>query len=489
MTKTFSDIGKLIKNYLSDKDQKLIRRAFDFAKKIHQNQKRKTGDPYISHPEAVTYYLAKLKLDAATLSAALLHDVIEESSITIQALEKEFGKEIAQLVEGVTKTGEIKLREKISYTHGLEIQVRNLRKMFLVMAKDLRVVLIRLYDRLHNMQTLYALPKEKQLRIAQETLEIYAPLAHRLGMGELKGTLEDLAFPYVYPKEYRELKKMISDKFSERQKYIEKVKNFFQQKLDAENISATIDGRAKHLYSLYEKLLKYDNEFDKIYDLVALRIIVSSIADCYKVLGIVHDHFKPLPGRIKDYIAVPKPNGYQSLHTTVFCLEGIICEIQIRTYKMHEQAENGVAAHWHYGEKKKADKTPSEEISWVKELSRWRMFPKKSQDFINALKIDIFSDRIFAFSPKGEIKDLPLDATPIDFAYEIHTDLGNQCIGAKINGKIAVLNAKIQNGDIVEIVTRPGSKPKEDWLTFTKTAKARYLIRDFLKSKRQRGLI
>jgi GTP pyrophosphokinase len=487
--KNFEDIQKLIIRYLSSEDQKKIKTAFLFAEKAHQNQKRKSGKPYIQHPLQVTYYLAQLKLDAATLSAALLHDVVEESSVSADDLKKEFGDEIANLVEGVTKTGEVKFREKVQYTQGVEVQVRNLRKMFLVMAKDIRAVLIRLYDRRHNMETLFPLPKEKRDRIAKETLEVYAPLAHRLGMGELKGTLEDLAFPYVYHKEYHQLKKMVADKFTERQEYIDRVKKFFQKELVSEDTQATIDGRAKYLYSLYKKLQKYDNDFSKIYDLIALRIIVSSVVDCYKVLGIVHDNFKPLLGRIKDYIAVPKPNGYQSLHTTVFCLEGKITEIQIRTRAMHEQAENGVAAHWHYGEKKEAGKVSEKEISWVRELSRWQLFPKKSKDFIDALKIDLFSDRIFAFSPKGEVKDLPQDATPVDFAYEIHTDLGNECTGAKINGKIAALDAQIKNGDIVEVISRPGSKPKEDWLSFVKTAKARYLIRDFLKTKRQKGLI
>jgi len=486
---TFSKVEKEALNYLSKKDLKKVKSAFLFAEKAHRGQKRKSGESYICHPLAVTYNLAKLGLDLETLQAALLHDVVEETDITISDLEKKFGKTVSQLVDGVTKTGQVKFRERGDYAHGLDVQVKNLRKMFLVMAQDLRVVLIRLYDRLHNMETLSFLPRKKQKRIAAETIEVYAPLAHRLGMGEVKGTLEDLAFPYVYPAEYKKLKKEIAQKLSVREKYIEKVKRFLGEELAKEKIKASIDGRAKHLYSLYKKLQKYENDLSKIYDLVALRIIVDNVSDCYKVLGIVHKNFKPLLGRIKDYISMPKPNGYRSLHTTVFCLGGEITEIQIRTKKMHEQAEFGIAAHWHYATSKESDVIPADEAIWVKELSRWRMFPKESKDFLDALKIDIFSDRIYVFTPKGEIKELPEGATPIDFAYEVHSDIGNTCVGAKINGKLVQLDGFIKNGDIVEIITRENSKPKEDWLNFAKTAKAKGLIRNYLKSQRQKGLI
>lgn len=495
---TFSKVEKEALNYLSKKDLQKVKAAFLFAQEIHKGKKRKSGEPYIQHSLEVTYYLTKLNLDAETLSAAFLHDVVEESNITVTDLEKKFGANVARLVDGVTKTGQVKFRDRSDYAHGIEAQVKNLRKMFLVMAKDIRVVLIRLYDRLHNMKTLSALPEEKQKRIAAETIEVYSPLAHRLGMGEIKGQLEDLAFPYIYPKEYQKLKKEVAGKLTAQEKYIEKVKRFLGEELAKETIKASIDGRAKHLYSLYKKLQKYDNDLSKIYDLVALRIIVSDISDCYKVLGIVHKNFKPLLGRIKDYISMPKPNGYRSLHTTVFCLDGEITEIQIRTKKMHEQAEFGIAAHWHYASSKESKVIPVDEAVWVKELSRWRMFPSKSEsfldpgkskDFLDVLKIDIFSDRIFAFTPKGEIKELPEGATPIDFAYEVHSDVGDTCVGAKINGRLVQLDEKIANGDIVEITTRENSKPKEDWLKFAKTTKARSLIKNFLKFQRKKGLI
>lgn len=484
----FSDILKITSKYLPEEDSKKLEEAFEFAKKCHKGQKRKSGEDYINHPLNVAYILAKMKMDADTISAALLHDVVEESDVTVNDLKEKFGSTIATLVDGVTKTGDIKYRDK-DYSHGPEVQIQNLRKMFLVMAKDVRVVLIRLADRLHNMQTLKALSPEKQLRIAKETLEVYTPLAHRLGMGEMKGNLEDLAFPYVYPKEYKKLKKETGEKYSEREKYIAKVKAYINDLLKKNKIDHTVDGRAKHLYSLYKKLQKYDCDISKIYDLIALRVVVDSIGDCYKTLGLLHDQFKPLNGRIKDYIAIPKPNGYQSLHTTVFCLDGKITEIQIRTKKMHDQAENGIAAHWHYGIKKTSGAAPTEEIAWVKELSRWKMHPKESRDFAESLKIDAFSDRIFAFTPEGEIKNLPEGATPVDFAFEVHSDIGSTCVGAKINGEVASLDKEIKNGDIVEIVSRPNSKPKEDWLKFAKTERARSHIKSYLKEQRTKGLI
>jgi GTP pyrophosphokinase len=429
-----------------------------------------------------------MNLDAATIEAALLHDTLEDTNVSYEKISSIFGSDVAQIVAGVSKTGKVQLKGRAykASSHESELQKRqieNLKKMFLVMSSDLRVVLIRLFDRLHNMQTLWALPKAKQRRIAKETMEIYAPLANRLGMGELKGQLEDLSFPYVYPKKFKVVKSRVGEKIDERQRYIEKVKKFINAELAKENIRAEIHGRAKHLYSLYKKLVKYQWDFNKVYDLIALRIIVSDTETCYKVLGLIHKNFKPLLGRIKDYIALPKPNGYQSLHTTVFCLDGKITEFQIRTYQMHDQAENGIAAHWHYDEQKLSRKAPDERLPWITdlvELSR----SGEDKEFYDALKIDVFSNRIYVLTPQGEVVNLPEGSTPIDFAYAIHSDVGNAYMGAKINGRIVNLSYKLKNGEIVEIIkSKNPVGPKHDWLNFTKTEKARGRIRAWFRGE------
>jgi len=482
--------------YLPEPEQKQILRAFEFAKKSHLGQQRRSGEPYINHALQVAIFIADLKMDSSAITAAILHDCVEDTNCTLAEIQKEFGKTVAHLVSGVTKLGRIRIVKKwffLSNKQELESfdrQIETLRKMFMAMARDIRVVIIKLADRLHNMKTLEGVEKDKRLRIAKETLDIYAPLAYRLGMGELKGQLEDLAFPYVYPKEYRKVKLQVAEAMQNRRVYLDKVIKVVQKKLADEKIPAEIHGRAKHLYSLWRKLERYDNDISRIYDLIATRIVVHSVADCYRVLGIIHERWKPLVGRIKDYIAMPKPNGYQSLHTTVFCLDGKIVEFQIRTKEMHEQAENGIAASWHYSETKgtldyilkRIKKVPQEELRWVKELARWQRNLQDNREFNHDLEVDFFSDRIFVYTPQGEVKNLPAGSTSIDFAYSVHSEVGDNTTGAKINGKLSSLSTILHNGDIVEIIkAKKTGGPKRDWLEFVKTSLAKSHIRRGLR--------
>lgn len=464
--------------YLRPQDQKILKEAYLLAEKAHKGVFRKSGEPFIQHPLNVALKLANLNLDRPTLVAALLHDLPEDTKVELKEIEDKFGKEVAFLVSGVSKLGYIRLKSG-RFLKKKERQIEILKRMFLAMASDLRVILLKLADRWHNLETLKYLPLEKQEKIAQETLEIYAPLAYRLGMGEMKGILEDLAFPYAYPKEYQWLSKLAIPKYKIREKYLKKVKKVLEEEIKKAKIKAEIHGRAKHFFSLYKKLEKYDYDLSKIYDLVALRILVKRVSDCYAVLGIIHKMWKPLLGRIKDYIAVPKPNGYQSLHTTVFCLEGKIVEFQIRTYKMHEWAEYGIAAHFLYKEKKTL---PSSEFPWLEELVALQKKISK-QEFLKGLKLDIFKDRIFVFTPKGDVVDLPEGASPIDFAYEIHTEVGHQCVGALVNGQIVPLNYQLKNGDIVKVLLKKGGFPKRDWLKFVRTQKAKERISQYLSAK------
>lgn len=457
----------------------LIKRAYGAAEKAHQGQKRSSGEPYFTHCLETANTLVDMRLDAATVSAGLLHDTAEDTDYSLEKINRDFGSEIFFMVNGVTKLGKIKYR-------GNEEKAENLRKMFLAMAEDIRVILIKLADRLHNMKTLQFVAPEKQQRIALETLEIYAPLAHRLGMGDIKGQLEDLAFKYLHPEEYEWVARNVAEKYQERNKYLEEIKPIVQKELMKENISPiTIDARAKHYLSLYKKLLKYDMNFEKIYDLMAVRIVVSTIEECYGTLGIIHKLWRPVPGKIKDYIALPKPNGYQSLHTTVFCLDGKITEFQIRTAKMHEEAEKGIAAHWIYSEKgkpKEGAKTDGR-FSWVNQLREWQNETSGSQEFLDSLKIDFFKDRIFAMTPRGDAIDLPEGATPIDFAYHIHSDIGDHCAGAKIGGRMVPLSHQLQNGDVVEIIVQKKQMPSRAWLEFAKTNIAKNRIRHSLKKE------
>ncbi|MFH1363844.1 MAG: RelA/SpoT family protein [Candidatus Omnitrophota bacterium] len=471
------------------KNPKLIEKAFLFAKEAHEGQKRFSGEDYISHPLAVAKILKEMGLDDQAVAAAFLHDVADDTKHTLKEIEKEFGKDIAFLVEGVSKLGKLRYpKESLEIKspesrikQPIDLKAENLRKMFFAMGEDVRVVLIKLADRLHNMRTLGSLPADKRERIALETLEIYAPLANRLGMGKIKGSLEDLAFPYLYPKEYEWLIKNIGDKYEDREKHLKEITPLLAQMLKEENIK-TIDihSRPKHYWSLYQKLLRHDMDFERIYDLIALKVIVQDIKTCYQALGAIHKQWKPLIGRIKDYISQPKPNGYQAIHTTVICFKGKIIEIQVKTKQMHEDAEYGIAAHW--AAKEGVDlKKQSKRFDWVQQLKDWQEKVLKSEDFLEGLRVDILKKRIFVFTPKGDVIDLPDGATAVDFAYNVHTDIGNHCQSAKVNGKLIQLSQPLKNGDIVEIVVDKNKKPSRDWLKFTKTNLARSRIKTFLK--------
>ncbi|MEK7083101.1 MAG: RelA/SpoT family protein [Patescibacteria group bacterium] len=485
---TFAKLSETIKEqHRPEDEQALITKAYEFADTAHKGQKRKSGAPYITHPLATALRLAEMNLDAQTIAAGLLHDVCEDTDIKIDQIKKEFGDTIAFLVEGVTKL------DKVHY-HGNERSAESLRKMFLAIGEDIRIVLIKLVDRLHNMSTLEYLPPDKQRRIALETLEIYAPLSYRLGIGELKGQLEDLAFKYVYPNEYQWLTKSLSDHFEWRAQFIEQLKIKMAEELTRENIGfLDIHARAKHLYSLYRKLMKYDMDLDKVYDLLAIRIVVNTVEDCYASLGVIHKCWKPVPGLMKDYISLPKPNGYRSLHTTVFGPEGRTVEFQIRTQEMHNEAENGIAAHWSYTEKKSstgyakrsASFAPQKELAWIEQLRDWQKDFDKPDEFLEALKIDFFKNRIFVLTPKGDAIDLPEGATPVDAAYRIHTDIGDTAVGARVNGKMVALDYILKNREIVDIITQKNKKPNRDWLLFVKTAAARQHISSFLKKSEQ----
>lgn len=475
------DIKEIVNilNNPSENDINLIRRAFNFSQKAHQGQKRKTNEPYFIHSFETALKVAQWRLDAPSIAAALLHDVAEDTKYTIGDIKKEFGEEIAFLVDGVTKLGRLKYR-------GTQEKAENLRKMILAISQDIRVVIVKLADRLHNMRTLSAVAPGKQKRIALETEEIYAPLAYRLGMQLVAGELEDLAFPYTHPQEYKWLIQNIKSQFNERQQYAEKIKPIIENALEENNIELIrIDSRAKRWSSLYKKLLRFDMDLDQIHDLIALRIIVKTVEDCYATLGIIHQLWPPLPGKIKDYIALPKPNGYRSLHTTIFCVDNKPTEFQIRTVEMHEEAENGIAAHWAYHQAKTTkdyiEQKPvfaeKKELAWVQQLKGWQKEHSGSEEFINSLKIDFFKDRIFAITPKGEVFDLPTGATPVDFAYQIHSEIGDQCVGAKVNNKISPLDYNLHSGDVVEILIQKNKKPSESWLDFVKTSIAKRRIR------------
>lgn len=464
-------INVILRKY-SLAEARLIERAFELAQEAHQGQKRDSGEDYLIHPVKVAQILAELNLDYETISAALLHDVLEESFIKSEELEKEFGLNIAFLVQALTKL------HRVSYS-GEKQYIENFNKMILATAKDIRVVFIKLADKLHNLETLNSYKGDKK-KFASEVLEIYAPLASRLGMGEIKGVLEDLAFPYVYPEEYREVVSITQNQIQNNKKYLDQLKPRLESMLKENNISATaITARAKHLYSLWRKLQKYDFNLERIYDLMALRVIVPSVPACYEALGILHKYWQPLPARIKDFIASPKPNGYQSLHTTVFCDHGKITEFQIRTPEMHQNAELGIAAHWTY----KTNQNPlAKRFSWLKQLQEWQQQTFSAQEFWESAKIDFFKDRIFVFTPMGDVIDLPEGATPIDFAYSVHTDLGHHCEQAKVNGKIMALDHSLSDGDIVEVVLNKKKSPSRDWLNFVKTSKAKIKIKEFLRS-------
>jgi GTP pyrophosphokinase len=474
-----------IKELVKQNPTGIIAKAYALAEKAHADQKRKTGEPYLNHPLATAGTLNDWHLDEATIAAGLLHDTVEDTSVPLETVKKEFGEEIAFLVDGVTKLGRIKYR-------GAENKVENLRKMILAISEDLRVVLIKLADRLHNMRTLQALPPVKQKRVAMETDEIYAPLAYRLGMHDLSGELEDLAFPYLHPQEYRWLLATTKEQYQSRLAYLEKMKPQVKKLLEEHDLKPhDIEIRAKRYASLYKKLLRRDMDIGKIHDLVAMRVIMETIPECYAALGVIHEAWPPVPRRIKDYIAMPKPNGYRSLHTTVIGPGDKTIEFQIRTKEMHDENEFGVAAHWLYDQNRRGErisgKKMAEEITWVQQLKNWqeRFFGKEKdpEELIRAMKIDFFRDRIFAVTPRGDVIDLPRGATPVDFAYHIHSIVGNSCAGAKINGTLTPLDHPLRSGDVVEIIVQKGKKPSEDWLRFVKTDIARGHIKLALREK------
>ncbi|MDU1855400.1 MAG: bifunctional (p)ppGpp synthetase/guanosine-3',5'-bis(diphosphate) 3'-pyrophosphohydrolase, partial [Clostridium baratii] len=442
------ELIKVINENCNNVDIDVIKKAYEVAKEAHKDQKRISGEPYITHPIDVACILAELGMDTSTIAAGLLHDVIEDTDYTYEDMAREFSEEIANLVEGVTKLG------KIQYKTKEEQQADNVRKMLLAMAKDIRVIIIKLADRLHNLRTLKFMRKEKQRQKAKETLDIYAPLAHRLGMSKIKWELEDLAFRYLHEEEYYDLVKKIAEKRVEREEYIDSVIKDLDDKLQDAGIDADIEGRPKHFYSIYRKMVNKHKSIEQIFDLTAIRILVNSVKDCYGVLGIVHTIYKPIPGRFKDYIAMPKPNMYQSLHTTVIGPQGKTFEIQIRTFEMHKTAEYGIAAHWKYKEGGEDDKGVDFEtkLAWLRDILEWQKETSDAEEFIEGFKIDLFSDEVFVFTPKGVVINLASGSTPIDFAYRIHTDIGNRCIGAKVNGKIVPLDYKLKTGEIVEII-------------------------------------
>lgn len=483
-------LSKILRNpSFSESDQALIQKAYNTAELAHRDQKRLSGQDYIIHPLQAAYFLSELGMDATTVAACLLHDTLEDTRLQPNDIKRDFGQEILFLVEGVTKLSKIEYSPNAENRKTALENIASLKKMLFAMAEDIRVIIIKLADRYHNMETLKYQNKFAQKRIALETLEIYAPIAARLGMGRLKGQLEDMAFPYVYPEEYSWLIKNVKDKYDDRMKYIEKTGPIIKRCLSDAGIKILdLHSRAKHHYSLYQKIRKKGMDPDKVFDLVAIRIIVPDIKSCYETLGIIHKYYKPFPGLIKDYIAIPKPNGYQSLHTTIFCEKGRVVEIQIRTPDMHEHAENGIAAHWVYSEedKKKTFKADIKEIQWVTQLKEFLQEMKPREGLAN-LKIDFFKNRIFAFTPKGDVKDLPDGATPIDFSYAIHTNLGHATKGAKVNGKIVPLTYKLKNGDVVEIIKGKVPKPSFDWLKVVKTAEARRSIKNWFSTAETRN--
>ena len=494
---TIEDVLKNLKFKLNAEREKLIYKAFEFAKEAHAGQKRKSGEEYIQHSLHTALNLARIGMRSRTIAAGLLHDVPEDTQTTIKDIENEFGKEIAFIVDGITKLGKIKLRGTKK-----DLYIENLRKMFLAMAQDIRVVIIKLADRLHNMETLEALPKEKQERIARETMEIFAPIANRLGIGDMKTKLEDLSFKFLDAEGYKKAKEIMETEYSQRKKIMNQVMSNLKNKLNKENIEViNVYGRTKSLYRFYQKFRGHEMDISKVYDLIGIRIVVPAIADCYETLGIVHKYYQPLIGRIKDYISLPKPNGYQSIHTTIFGpQEKFFLEIQIRTQKMDNESEFGIAAHWIYSEGKKKSwrdfigfkkmnnvliEKPDEDILWIQQLREWQNELNRDGDaFLEGLKIEFFKNHILAFTPRGDIIDLPEEATPIDFAYKVHSEIGNRAVGARADRKMVPLDYKIKNGEVIEIITSKANKnPNREWLRFVRTSNARSRIKNTLIKK------
>ncbi|HET9052394.1 MAG TPA: bifunctional (p)ppGpp synthetase/guanosine-3',5'-bis(diphosphate) 3'-pyrophosphohydrolase [Candidatus Dormibacteraeota bacterium] len=466
--------------YLPEDDRAAVVRAHALAERAHEGQSRLSGEPYIEHPVAVAGILADLGLDRDTLVAAILHDTVEDTDVTRDDLESQFGPIVARLVEGVTKLGKIHMRTRE------QVQAENIRKMLVAMAEDYRVVIIKLGDRLHNMRTVGALPPDRRQRISRETLDIYAPLAHRLGIWQMKWELEDLAFAQLDPDNFAAIFQRVRQHRDERESFVRDMGEILEREIERLDVKAEISGRPKHVYSVFEKMQRTGKEFDEIYDLFALRVLVESIKDCYGVLGVVHSLWKPIPGRFKDYIAMPKGNGYQSLHTSVVSHTGQPMEVQLRTFEMHQLAEYGVAAHWRYKEGGTPDQRVDERFSWLRLLMDWQKDVLDAEAFVDTIKVDIFQDDVFVFTPKGDVRSLPTGSTTVDFAYRVHTEVGHRCIGAKVNSRMVPLDHALQNGDIVEILTTKGPHgPSRDWLNFVKTSSAREKIRGWFKKERR----
>jgi GTP pyrophosphokinase len=467
-----------VRGHYAQADLDAVSRAFDFAVEAHGDQRRATGEPYVTHPIASAQILAELGIDPVAIAAALLHDVPEDTEYSLTDVEERFGPEVARLVDGVTK-----LSKFSTHSHEQQ-QAENIRKMFLAMAEDIRVVLIKLADRLHNMRTLHGLAAEKQQRIARQTIEIYAPLAERLGIWQIKWELEDLAFKYLEPERYRELARMLDTRRKARVSFIDRAIEILGPALEEAGIDADLQGRAKHLYSIHKKMQRKGADFGEIYDVYAIRVLVDEVKDCYAALGVVHSLWKPIPGQFDDYIAVPKNNFYQSLHTAVIALDGKPLEIQIRTHQMHQVSEVGIAAHWRYKEGSKSDREYDAKLAWLRQLMDWQRDVSDASEFVEGIKLDVFQDQVFVFTPRGDIKDLPAGATPLDFAYRIHTDVGHRTIGAKVNNRLVPLDYRLRNGDIVEIVTTKAEHgPSRDWMNIVRTSHAREKIRQWFKRK------
>ncbi len=474
----FEDLLEKVRAYSPDTDVELLRRAYVFSAFEHRGQVRHSGEPYLIHPLAVADFLADMKLDAVAIAAGLLHDVVEDTLTTIERIRELFGPEVAHVVEGVTKIG------AIPFSSSEERQAESFRKMLLAMVDDIRVILVKLADRLHNMRTLNHLSEERRLKIAQETRDIYAPIANRLGMSKVKNELEELSFRYLEPQAYESLRARVEAKRRATEGLVEELKQTIRAKLAEAQVPVTeIDGRIKRLWSISQKLQRQRIELEQVYDFIALRIITESVKDCYAALGIIHQTWSPLPGRIKDFIAMPRPNGYQSLHTSVISEHGMPFEVQIRSIEMHRRAEEGIAAHWKYKEGRIGDQRDDRYFQWMRQLLEYQQEVRDPQEFIQNLKIELYPEEVYTFTPKGLVKAFPRGATPIDFAYAIHTDVGHQCIGARINGKMVPLRTRLKNGDIVEIVTQAAHKPSRDWLNFVVTSHARYKIKHLIRQE------
>src|SRR5579871_5539332 len=478
----FRELQKRVRSYRPNDDLGIIRQAYNYSLLHHSGQQRASGEPYLVHPLEVACVLAEMKLDPIAIAAGLLHDSVEDTSVTIVDIRKEFGEQVAHIVEGVTKIS------RIDFASREEQQAENVRKMVLAMVDDIRVVLIKLADRLHNMRTLDALPQERQEKIARETLEIYAPLAHRLGMGKIRGELEDLGFRHVDPIAYAQVKNAVESRRKVGEQFLARIEGILRAKIKESGIDAKVESRIKRIYSIHQKLIRQRITVDQLYDLLAVRIVTKSVQDCYAVLGIIHNLWRPVPGRIKDFIAMPRPNLYQSLHTSVIAENGTPFELQIRTEEMHKMAEEGIAAHWKYKDGPVSARD-EQRLAWLRQVVEWQRDISDPAEFLSTLKIDLYPEEVYTFTPKGKVVILPRDATPVDFAYTIHTEVGHTCVGAKVNGRMVPLRYKLHSGDIVEILTQPGHHPSRDWLGIVKSPRARNKIKHWLNEDQRRRAV